>query len=193
MSERDPGGAGANSEGVALSSSVEGAVFFQSYGPQPEIEGVSVQPLRKHQGENGWFAELYRLRENGEVEGMDEALQLRQLSASWAEAGRINAFHIHPRVRQDEVWIVIQGRLIVWLVDCRAGSRTEGTRRKVILSGDAPARLIIPSGVAHGYRAGEGGALLIYGMNQQFSSETPNEGRLPWDWFGEDLWEEDRG
>jgi dTDP-4-dehydrorhamnose 3,5-epimerase len=53
--------------------------------------------------------------------------------------------------------------------------------------------LHIPSGVAHGYQAGTEGALLVYAMNSQFSLQDSNEGRLPWDYFGSELWEEDRG
>ena len=53
--------------------------------------------------------------------------------------------------------------------------------------------LHIPTGVAHGYKAGPDGALLAYAMNSQFNIDDPNEGRLPWDHFGAELWEEDRG
>jgi dTDP-4-dehydrorhamnose 3,5-epimerase len=34
---------------------------------------------------------------------------------------------------------------------------------------------------------------LLYTMDQQFDISDPNEGRLPWDQFGTDLWNEDRG
>jgi dTDP-4-dehydrorhamnose 3,5-epimerase len=30
-------------------------------------------------------------------------------------------------------------------------------------------------------------------MNGQFDPADPNEGRLPWDHFGAELWEPDRG
>jgi dTDP-4-dehydrorhamnose 3,5-epimerase len=85
----------------------------------------------------------------------------------------------------------VHGELQVWLVDCRAGSG--GTRRQVLLSGEEPAVLVIPPGVAHGYRAGRRGALLLYAADRQFDPDQPNEGRLPWDYFGRELWEEDRG
>ena len=62
-----------------------------------------------------------------------------------------------------------------------------------MLSGEQPALLHIPAGVAHGYRAGSDGALLAYALNRQFDADDPNEGRLPWDHFGRELWEDDRG
>lgn len=192
MSENERGEAA--SFAVALSDSVRGALSFQSYSPSDAIDGVWTKPLRKHRAENGWFMEMYRVDDSvvGGLPGNGE-FALRQLSVSFAESGRINAFHIHPLVRQDELWTVVQGKLLVWLVDCREGSRTSGVRQRVVLSGETPVLLHIPAGVAHGYRSGAEGALLMYGMNQQFDIERPNEGRLPWDFFGADLWNEDRG
>jgi dTDP-4-dehydrorhamnose 3,5-epimerase len=187
-------GARSVSPAIALTDNAAGALVFQSYDRSPTIEGVWHKPLRKHRGENGWFLELGRLTDGSVAElpgGGD--FELRQLSASWAEGGRINAFHIHPKQPQNEIWCVLQGQLTVWLVDCRRDSPTAGLRQKVILSGEDPAQLHIPAGVAHGYRSGAGGALLVYCMDQQFDAADPNEGRLPWDHFGAELWEEDRG
>ena len=192
MSEREEREAA--SFAIALTDDVRGALSFQSYARGATIDGVWSKPLRKHHAENGWFLELYRLGESG-VEGLpeNEVFALRQTSVSFAEPGRINAFHIHPLAPQHELWAVVHGLLLVWLVDCRAESPTKGVRQRVVLSGEAPAILHIPAGVAHGYRSGGDGALLIYGMNQQFDAERPNEGRLPWDHFGAELWEDDRG
>lgn len=177
---------------VPLTASARRALSFQSYGGGVSIEGVWVRALRKHRSSNGWFAELYRLDE-GEIQGLPGALRLRQSSASYAAPGRVNAFHVHPRVPQNELWTVLQGQLLVWLVDCREGSETVGVRQSVVLSGEEPVLLHIPAGVAHGYRAGDAGALLLYSMDRQFDAAAPNEGRLPWDHFGAELWAEDRG
>ena len=180
---------------IPLRGEVAEAVTFQSYDAAPRIEGVWTRDLKKFRAENGWFAELLRL-DQGQDQGENptgDPMVLRQLSASRAEPGRINAFHLHPRSPQHELWTVLQGELLVWLVDCRADSSTSGVRQRVVLSGEAPIQLYIPAGVAHGYKAGGSGALLIYAMTEQFNRETPNEGRLPWDHFGSELWEEDRG
>lgn len=169
------------------------ALTFQQYGRAPVIEGVRVRPRTKHHGENGWFGELLRL--DGGVPLDDElgSSPIRQLSASHAEPGRINAFHLHPRREQNELWTVLQGSLMVWLADCRAASATAGLLQQVLLTSEAPAWLVIPTGVAHGYRAGRDGALLLYAMDAQFDAGDPNEGRLPWDHFGAGIWDEDRG
>lgn len=132
--------------------------------------------------------ELFRLHE-GMVKGAAE-FELRQLSASWAAPHRLNAFHLHPKRPQEELWCVFEGELLVWLVDVRT---PELRKQAVILSGEEPSLLRIPHGVAHGYRAGTRGALLLYATNSPFDPQDPNEGRLPWDFFGSELWEEDRG
>jgi dTDP-4-dehydrorhamnose 3,5-epimerase len=177
---------------VRLSQELTTHVTFQRYDPQPAIPGVCYQALKKHRGLEGWFMEHLRLTA-GKVEELPVAFEARQISFSRALPGRINAFHIHPKAIQDELWCVVEGLLMVWLVDCREGSPTLAIKRKYILSGDEPGMLLIPSGVAHGYKAGIEGALLVYAMNNQFNIRDPNEGRLPWDYFGIELWEDDRG
>jgi dTDP-4-dehydrorhamnose 3,5-epimerase len=180
------------SDSICLSSDVTPQVTFQRYDPQPEIDGAFYQPLKKHRAPEGWFMEHLRLSA-GKVEGLPVAFEARQVSISRAIPGRLNAFHIHPKTIQDELWCVIEGTLLVWLVDCRAGSPTERVKRQYVLTGEEPGALYIPSGVAHGYKAGPDGALLVYAMDQQFDIRDPNEGRLPWDAFGPELWAEDRG
>lgn len=168
------------------------ALLFQEYAPQPQIEGVFHQPLKKHRSLEGSFMEHLRLTD-GQAEGVAAPFEPRQISVSWAAPGRINAFHLHPKRTQDELWCVVEGELQVWLADVREGSPTQGNRRSFLLSGEAPALLHIPSGVAHGYRAGAKGAVLLYAMNSQFDIADPNEGRLPWDFFGPELWADDKG
>ena len=175
-----------------LASDVARHVRTESYGPQPEIEGVERLPLKKHRSLEGWFMEHLRLQ-GGHVEGLARPFAVRQLSVSRAEPKRINAFHLHVKAVQDELWCVLDGILMVWLVDVREGSPTHGVRRREMLTAEEPCLLHVPTGVAHGYKAGWRGATLLYAMNAQFDPEDPNEGRLPWDYFGPELWEEDRG
>lgn len=177
---------------MSLDEQALAAMQYQNYPAPSEIQGVTHIPLKKHRALEGAFMEYLRLGA-GQVEGLGPTFEARQISVSWAVPGRINAFHIHPKRPQDEVWCVLEGSLLVWLVDLREGSPTKGHRRSFLLSGEAPALLYIPSGVAHGYRAGHQGALLLYAMNDQFNPADPNEGRLPWDFFGADLWADDRG
>ena len=177
---------------IELLPELEPNLTFETYPSAPEIHGVWLHPLRKNRSDNGWFMEYARV-ESGHVQNTPAPLELRQISVSHAEANRVNAFHIHTKLPQNEIWTVIQGQLMIWLVDCRKDSSTAGTKRRVILSSEQPTQLFIPAGVAHGYKAASSGATLLYAMDQQFNLSDPNEGRLPWDHFGAGLWAEDRG
>lgn len=176
---------------IPLLPEVAGDVTLQDYSPKPGLHGVRRVPLKKFRGLEGAFMELMRLRE-GRLEALPE-LEVRQVSVSTAAPGRLNAFHLHPHGVQDEAWCVLQGELSVWLVDLRRDSPTAGQRARHHLSAEEPALLYIPSGVAHGYKAGHQGAVMVYAVNAWFDPDQPNEGRLPWDYFGADLWQEDRG
>ncbi len=177
---------------VPLADDILPALTFQDYLPRPGIEGVTLTVLGAHRAVNGSFMELFRMT-GGVLDGSFPAFTVRQASLSVAAPHRINAFHLHPKVPQSELWCVIQGLMLVWLVDCRASSVSRGVRQPVLLSGEEPAVLRIPAGVAHGYKAGWGGATLLYLTDRQFDPSDPNEGRLPWNHFGAELWEDDRG
>ncbi|GHF37212.1 dTDP-4-dehydrorhamnose 3,5-epimerase [Deinococcus metalli] len=176
---------------VRLAAAYARDLTFQKYPVAPCIAGVWQRDLNKRRGENGAFMEVLRLT-GGEGQDLPTTMHTRQLSVSWAAPGRLNAFHIHLRP-QNELWCVLSGQLGVWLVDCRADSPTVGSRRPFLLSAEQPSLLHIPSGVAHGYRAGSAGATLLYAADAQFDAADPDEGRLPWNYFGDDLWMEDRG
>lgn len=170
-------------------------ITFQQYGAQPKIDGVTFAPLVKHRQLEGSFMEYVRLDHFGISRAPAVLFRPRQISVAVAEPNRINAFHIHPFLApfQDEIWTVIHGEMLVWLVDARQSSPTQRAKSRFVLTGESPGMLLIPAGVAHGYKSGSRGATLIYAMTSQFDPVHPNEGRLPWDYFGAELWESDRG
>ena len=176
---------------IELTPEAQGALRYQRYEPQPAIAGVEVYPLTKHRALEGWFMELARFAE-GRFLQPELPMALEQLSLSRAEPGRLNAFHLHPKRPQHEAWCVLAGSLLVWLVDLRADSPTRNVKQRHVLSAEVPELLFIPAGVAHGYKAGSAGALLLYAASEAFDPDDPNEGRLPWDFFGPELWEEER-
>ena len=87
--------------------------------------------------------------------------------------------------------IPLPSRVIV-VADVRAGSPTEGAHVRTML-GDGRAMLVrIPPGVAHGCRnLGSAPATILYFADVQFSADPGecDEGRLPWDWVGKDVWD----
>ena len=87
-------------------------------------------------------------------------------------------------------------RLLLVLHDARKGSPTEGVTMRLML-GDGNNRLIrIPPGIAHGCtNLGDKSATIIYFVDVQFSIEPDecDEGRLPWDFCGAEIWEMVKG
>jgi dTDP-4-dehydrorhamnose 3,5-epimerase len=176
-----------------FSSDAKRAFHLQSYGPAPAIDGVTLIPLARHADDGGNLTELARLAD-GRAAGL-EGFTVRQVNYSELAPGAIKAFHLH--VRQTDVWYVPPGdRMLVVLLDVRQGSPTEGVRMRLML-GDGVSRLLrIPPGVAHGVRnLGPATGRIIYLTDVQFSAEpsTCDEGRLPWDFAGADVWEITRG
>jgi dTDP-4-dehydrorhamnose 3,5-epimerase len=176
-----------------FSSDAKRAFHLQSYGPAPAIEGVTLVPLTRHADDGGNLTELARLAD-GRAAGL-EGFTVRQVNYSEVAPGTIKAFHLH--VRQTDVWYVPPAdRMLVVLLDVRQGSPTEGVRMRLVL-GDGSSRLLrIPPGVAHGVRnLGPATGRIIYLTDVQFSAEpsTCDEGRLPWDFAGPDVWEVTRG
>jgi dTDP-4-dehydrorhamnose 3,5-epimerase len=82
------------------------------------------------------------------------------------------------------------------LLDVRAGSPTEGTCRRLVLGGGTSRLVRIPPGVAHGVRnIASARGRIIYFVDTHFSPDPAqcDEGRLPWDHAGPDVWEISRG
>ena len=165
----------------------------QGYGPRPTIDGVEIVNLTRHADDGGSITELVRL-DGGQPQAL-AGFTVRQINFSEVEPGAIKAFHLHAR--QTDVWYVPPSdRLLVVLVDVRAGSRTEGVTQRLMLGAGASRLLRIPPGVAHGMRnIGTATARLIYFVDLHFATDgvTCDEGRLPWDYVGPEVWEITRG
>jgi dTDP-4-dehydrorhamnose 3,5-epimerase len=164
----------------------------QGYSPKPRIEGVEWIELRRFNDDGGSMTELARLEEGG-LAGI-EGFTARQVNYSVVEPLAIKAFHLHRR--QTDVWFVPPSdKLLLVLADVRRGSPSEGLVQRFIL-GDGNSRAVrIPPGVAHGAKNLRPAtpSVIVYFVDEQFSpGEDCDEGRLPWDEFGTQIWEVER-
>ena len=178
---------------MSWSPDAKRAYSVQSYAPRPTIDGVEIVELKRFADDGGSMTELARL-----VDGRPQALAgfvMRQMNFSEIEPGAIKAFHLHTR--QTDVWFVPPGdRVMLVLADVRAGSRTEGVSMRFMLGSGASRLVRIPPGVAHGARnLGVVTGRIIYFTDLHFSPDPAecDEGRLPWDYLGADIWEVTRG
>lgn len=165
---------------------------FENYLVQLQIEGVWFYFFKKNCSENGVFMEYVCFDENG-VQNLLGQFVFCQISVFWVVLKCINVFYIYVKEEQNEIWCVLQGQLIIWLVDCWVGSLMVGVKCKLVFSGEQLMMVYIFSGVVYGYQVGENGVILFYIMDVQFNIEDFNEGCLFWNFFGDDFWVEDMG
>ncbi len=108
-----------------------------------EIPGAVLFRPRIHQDFRGFFLEVFR--EDG------FGSHFVQANHSHSRAGVLRGLHYH--LRQSDAWYVVAGRAQVALADLRDRSRPRPAVVTLELSGENPAVLYIPPGVAHGFLA----------------------------------------
>jgi dTDP-4-dehydrorhamnose 3,5-epimerase len=150
-----------------------GAVILKIDSPQL-IEGVRIEPVALWPDDRGYFLEVQRLGQ-----GLAAAFPTSstQISAAYNYPGSIKAFHYH--LRQTDCWAPVVGLLQVALVDLRMGSPTYGARNTLYIGALRPWQILIPPGVAHGYKViGSVPAVLVYLTDQFYDPQ--DEGRIPY-------------
>lgn len=132
-----------------------------------------IKKLARFCDERGYFMEILR---------DDDGLLSRfgQSSYTISYPGVIKAFHWHEH--QDDLWFIASGMAKVVLFDLRKDSPTYG-KTQVIITGELdPMLILIPRGVAHGYKVlGDKPLGLFYHTTESYNREQPDEGRIPYD------------
>lgn len=138
------------------------------------ISGVRIQPQSIWPDDRGYFLEVIRMGH-----GLAAAFpkDTTQVSAALSYPGTVKAFHFHRR--QTDCWVPVQGILQVALVDLRKDSTTHGVRNTLYVGPLRPWQLLIPPGVAHGYKVvGPEPAFLVYITDRFYDPQ--DEGRIPY-------------
>jgi dTDP-4-dehydrorhamnose 3,5-epimerase len=138
------------------------------------IEGVRIQPLSLYPDDRGYFLEVQRF---GQGLAAHFPAESTQVSASLSYPGTVKAFHVH--LHQHDGWTPVRGMFQVVLADLRVGSPTFGLRNTIYAGALRPWQILIPPGVAHGYKViGEGDSMLVYLTDRFYNSK--DEGRIPY-------------
>ena len=136
------------------------------------IADVQIKPFAIWPDDRGYFLEIARLQQ-GMVADFPPATS--QVSAALNYPGIIKAFHYHKF--QTDYWVAAAGLLQVALVDLRIGSKTYGVKNTIYVGALRPWQLLIPPGVAHGYKViGEQPSVLVYITNRNY--DPSDEGRI---------------
>jgi dTDP-4-dehydrorhamnose 3,5-epimerase len=120
--------------------------------------GVSLVNLTPHPDSRGVFTELYR-------ESWDVGVAPVQWNVVSSAAGVLRGVHAHWR--HTDYLTVVAGRATIGLHDLREDSATAGVGCTVELGAHAPAALVIPTGVAHGFYFREP-SVHVYAVSEEF-------------------------
>ena len=160
---------------LAVAECPKGIGFVIGSPTSPDlIAGVRIQPVPLFPDDRGYFLEVQRI---GHGLAADFPTATSQVSAALNYPGSIKAFHFH--LHQTDCWTPAMGMFQVVLADLREGSATYGERNTIYVGALRPWQILIPPGVAHGYKVigGEPG-MLIY-MTDRFYNPA-DEGRTPY-------------
>lgn len=119
---------------------------------------VFLHALEPHGDDRGVFTELFRCSW-----GLDVAPVQWNLVRS--EANVLRGVHVHHR--HADYLIVAAGRATIGLHDLRETPSTAGLAALVELSGERPAALVVPPGVAHGFYFHEP-SLHVYAVSHEW-------------------------
>lgn len=119
-------------------------------------DGVEVRRLTPHDDDRGRFTEIYR------DEWVSDARPI-QWNSVRSRPGVLRGVHVHRS--HADVLTVVSGRLVLALVDLRAGRATHSS--VIDLRADEPTLVTIPVGVAHGFWFPES-SIHVYSVTEYF-------------------------
>jgi dTDP-4-dehydrorhamnose 3,5-epimerase len=125
--------------------------------------GVRLVPLTPHADERGVFTELFRA-------SWEVGVAPIQWNAVSSHANVLRGVHAH--VRHTDYLTLAVGHATIGLHDLRPESPTEGLGTTVELDSEAPAALVIPVGVAHGFYFHTERSVHVYAVSHEFD---PND------------------
>ena len=144
-----------------------------------KVEGVIIKELTVHQdipdveesvSEPGFLMEVLR---------DDDGLLKRfgQSTFTVAYKDTIKAFHWHEK--QDDLWFIASGAAVVVLHDLRESSPSFGITDTVTAGTNHYKLILIPVGVAHGYKVvSDEPVLLFYHTTESYDPINPDEKRI---------------
>jgi dTDP-4-dehydrorhamnose 3,5-epimerase len=122
-------------------------------------------PLRRHEDERGWFAELARASLLPKP--------IRQVNLSRSRAGVIRGLHYHER-GQDDLFACLEGMVRVVVLNRETGETfTED------IGDDNPVAIYVTGIHAHGYEALTD-CLFCYFVTEEYDPADPDEHGVAW-------------
>jgi len=137
------------------------------------IKGVKIKKINRYADDRGFLAEIIK-------EGEETFQTVKQTTYTETYPEVIKAFHWHKQ--QFDVWFPVKGNLQIVLHDLREDSSSRGETQVIYAGEDNPQLILIPPGVAHGYRVlGAKRAGLFYHTSEAYHPDAPDEERISFD------------
>ena len=141
------------------------------------INGVRIEPLLVYPDDRGFFTELARLGKGLAANMVPDNARKIQVSLTLTYPGTIKAIHYHSE--QTDLWVPVSGMVQAFLYDLRRHSKTFGAINTIFVGRFQPWEILIPPGVAHGYKAlGVEPIQLVYFTDRHYN--PADELRLPY-------------
>ena len=150
------------------------------------IDGVKIEALNVYPDDRGFFTELARLGKGLATNMVPDGPRQVQVSMTLTYPGTIKAIHYHSE--QTDIWAPISGMVQVFLYDLRRQSKTFGTINTIFAGRFQPWEILIPPGVAHGYKAlGVEPIQLVYFTDRHYNPADElriayNDPNINYDW-----------
>ena len=155
-----------------------------------EISGCFLLQTPPNLDDRGWFRDIVRTPVlPAEV---SKEFTMEQVSVSCSAPGVVRGLHFSVVACDASFYQLVScvgGHVLDGLVDVRVGSPTFGAAFQMELTPDSGAALLMPPGVAHGYRSLQHGSTLVYAMSRSFPQAKTQGIRA--DFPGLGLWRQD--
>ena len=145
------------------------------------LPGATLVSLKRFEDARGSFVKTYA-RSVFEAAGVDFDFREEFYSFSHKDVVRGMHFQLPPHDHAKLVYCPA-GVVLDVLVDLRRGAGF-GRVASVVLSADEPAILVIPSGIAHGFKALRDESLMVYKTSTEHAPS--HDAGIRWDSFGFD-------
>lgn len=131
------------------------------------ISGVFKKKIISHVDSRGFFREIFYSHKNFNIKQVSHSKIKKHITKGW---------HVHKKQYQ---WnYLLNGKIVVYLIDLRTNSETYKKRMKIkINSKKINVTYCFPPGVAHGYKTLTRDNHMIYGTSGKYSSSE--EYKLP--------------
>lgn len=132
------------------------------------IAGVWWRALTSLPDDRGAFMEVWRSTW-GDASPGPGPLDIRQANLSRSRPGVLRGLHLHRR--QADLWVVLDGRAFIALVDLRPAIAGTGVLSVETVDADPGTAVYLPAGVAHGFYAHDGISLLYFVTSEYDGSD----------------------